>query len=116
MNSYPDAAMTLAVLSLFLPETTIITGIANLRVKESDRITGLKNELEKLGAKVEVSLDEISITPPEKLINTKILTYQDHRMAMAFSIAAYGTELTILDPDCTSKTYKNYFKDFMKFI
>ena len=113
MNDMPDAAMTLAVLALFCDGTTHIRDIANLRLKESERIRGLKNELEKLGAKVEETKDSLHITPPKNLRNARIECYDDHRMAMAFSLAAYGAEVEINAPLCVSKTYKNFFNDFL---
>ncbi len=112
MNSMPDAAMTMAVLALFADGETHITDIENLRIKESNRIGGLKNELGKLGATVIEGKSDLKIIPPKQLTTASIETYQDHRMAMAFSIAGYGTNLKILNPNCVSKTYKNYFKDF----
>lgn len=113
MNDMPDAAMTLAVLALFAQGATRIRNIANLRVKESERIRGLRLELEKLGAHVEEGADYLSITAPESLRPAAIETYRDHRMAMAFALAAYGVDLTILDPACVGKTYVRFFDDFL---
>ncbi|MBL8020609.1 MAG: 3-phosphoshikimate 1-carboxyvinyltransferase [Leptospirales bacterium] len=112
MNDMPDAAMTLAVLALFARGTTRIRNIANLRVKESERIKGLATELTRLGAMVEEGEDSLTVHPPETLRPARIETYKDHRMAMAFSLASFGTEVTILDPDCVRKTYTHYFRDF----
>ena len=115
MNAMPDAAMTLAVLALFLQGTTHIRNIANLRVKESERIRGLRTELEKLGAAVVEEEDALHITPPAgALTPARIATYNDHRMAMAFSLASFGTRLEIEDPGCVSKTYPDYFADFRR--
>lgn len=115
MNAMPDAAMTLAVLALFLKGTTHIRNIANLRVKESERIAGLRRELEKLGARVEEEHDALHITPPAGgLRPARIATYHDHRMAMAFSLASFGVALEIENPACVSKTYPDYFIDFEK--
>lgn len=116
MNVMPDAAMTLAVLALFADGETHIRNIENLRVKESERIRGLKNELEKLGASVIEESDALHITPPVELKPAVIETYKDHRMAMAFSLASFGTELDILDPGCVSKTYPGYFDDFLPLL
>lgn len=113
MNDMPDAAMTLAVLALFAQGTTRIRNIANLRVKESERIRGLRLELEKLGAQVEEGADYLYITAPDSLRPAAIETYRDHRMAMAFALAAYGVDLTILDPACVGKTYVRFFDDFL---
>ncbi len=112
MNDMPDAAMTLAVLALFCEGPTFIRNIANLRVKESERIAGLASELRKLGAQVEEGPDSLRVTPPAQLRSAEIETFRDHRMAMAFSLAAFGTDVTILDPGCVSKTYPSYFEDF----
>lgn len=116
MSNMPDAAMTLAVLALFAKGTTRITGIGNLRVKESERIRGLNNELSKLGAHVIEEQASLTITPPEKIQKATIETYDDHRMAMAFSLAAFGNEVEIQNPECTRKTYPGYFKDFLKLV
>ncbi|MCB1173350.1 MAG: 3-phosphoshikimate 1-carboxyvinyltransferase [Leptospiraceae bacterium] len=113
MNAMPDAAMTLAVLALFADGESHIRNIANLRVKESERIQGLRIELEKLGARVIEEPDALHISPPMTLRPASIETYKDHRMAMAFALAAYGTDVTILDPGCVSKTYTAFFDDFL---
>lgn len=112
MNDMPDAAMTLAVLALFAEGPTHIRNIANLRVKESERIRGLAAELRKLGAEVQEAEDSLRVLPPPELRPAVIETYRDHRMAMAFSLASFGTELTILDPACVNKTYPGFFRDF----
>ena len=114
MNDMPDAAMSLALLALFCEGSTHIHGIANLRVKESERIKGLKQELEKLGAEVEEEPASLHIHPPQRIRSAVIETYQDHRMAMAFALAAYGTHITIKDPNCTAKTYRGFFSDFTR--
>ncbi len=114
MNAIPDMAQTLAVVALFAKGTTRIRNIANLRVKETDRLAALQNELTKLGARVETTQDSISITPPEsgKLLPASIATYDDHRMAMSFAVAGLRSPgVTILDPGCTAKTYPEYFID-----
>ena len=115
MNHMPDAAMTLAVLALYCDGVTHIRNIANLRVKESERIAGLRRELEKLGAIVAEEEDALHITPPGEgeIKSAFINTYKDHRMAMAFSLAAFLTPLTIEDPACVGKTYPGYFFDFL---
>ncbi|MCB1317695.1 MAG: 3-phosphoshikimate 1-carboxyvinyltransferase, partial [Leptospiraceae bacterium] len=113
MNAMPDAAMTLAVMALFCDGKTSIRNIANLRVKESERIRGLKTELEKFGARVKEEKDALHITPPAKLKSAAVDTYQDHRMAMAFALAAYGADIQIKNPSCISKTYPQFFRDFL---
>ena len=88
MNEMPDAAMTLAVAALFAKGTTAIRNIYNWRLKETERLQAVSSELKKLGATIEEGEDYIIIEPPEQLLPAKIATYDDHRMAMAFSLAA----------------------------
>ena len=113
-NHIPDAAMTLAVTALFADGTTTLTNIASWRVKETDRIAAMATELRKLGATVEEGADFIRVTPPEKLIpNAVIDTYDDHRMAMCFSLVALGgVPVRINDPGCVAKTFPDYFQRF----
>jgi len=117
-NHIPDAAMTLAILALFAEGTTILRNIASWRVKETDRIAAMATELRKVGAIVEEGADYIKITPPEKLIpNAVIDTYDDHRMAMCFSLVSLGgVPITINDPKCVAKTFPNYFEEFAKIV
>ncbi|KAL0425844.1 UNVERIFIED_CONTAM: 3-phosphoshikimate 1-carboxyvinyltransferase, chloroplastic [Sesamum radiatum] len=110
MNKMPDVAMTLAVVALFADGPTAIRDVASWRVKETERMIAICTELRKLGATVEEGPDYCVITPPEKLNVTAIDTYDDHRMAMAFSLAACAdVPVTIRDPGCTRKTFPNYF-------
>ena len=117
-NHIPDAAMTLAILALFAEGTSTLRNIASWRVKETDRISAMATELRKLGAIVEDGHDYISITPPEKITpNAVIDTYDDHRMAMCFSlISLAGVPITINDPKCVAKTFPDYFERFVKII
>ena len=111
----PDAAMTVAVLALFADAPMTITGIASWRVKETDRIAAMAAELRKVGATVRETMDSITVTPPEVLQSATIETYNDHRMAMCFSLVALGgVPIKILDPACVNKTYPNFFEDFKK--
>jgi 3-phosphoshikimate 1-carboxyvinyltransferase len=107
----PDAAMTLAVLALFANGTTHLRGIASWRVKETDRIAAMANELRKFGAHIETSESSIAITPGDQLPDqVRIKTYDDHRMAMCFSLAALGgVPVRIMDPRCVAKTFPEYF-------
>ena len=110
MNEMPDAAMTLAVTALFAKGTTAIRNIYNWRLKETERLKAVSCELKKLGAFVEEGEDYLIIAPPRELMPAKISTYDDHRMAMAFSLAACGkVPITILNPTCVSKTFPDYF-------
>ncbi|MDO8208069.1 MAG: bifunctional 3-phosphoshikimate 1-carboxyvinyltransferase/cytidylate kinase [Gallionella sp.] len=117
-NHIPDAAMTLAVAALFAEGTTTLTNIASWRVKETDRIAAMATELRKLGAIVEEGADFIRVTAPatsHKLQATSsgIDTYDDHRMAMCFSLAAFGAAgIRINDPKCVAKTFPDYFAAF----
>ncbi len=110
LNHIPDAAMTIATTALFARGRTRIRNIANWRVKETDRLAAMATELRKVGAVVEEGTDYIVIDPPARLQSAAIDTYNDHRMAMCFSLAAFGdAEITIRDPGCTSKTFPDYF-------
>jgi 3-phosphoshikimate 1-carboxyvinyltransferase len=115
MNHIPDAAMTIAATALFAKGTTVIRNVYNWRVKETDRLSAMAAELTKVGAKVIEGRDYIEITPPKKLQHAAIDTYNDHRMAMCFSLVALSdTAVTINDPGCTSKTFPDYFEQFAK--
>ena len=117
-NHIPDAAMTLAILALFAEGTTILRNIASWRVKETDRIAAMATELRKVGATVVEGADYIQITPPAQLTpNAVIDTYDDHRMAMCFSLVSLGgVPITINDPKCVAKTFPNYFEEFAKIV
>ncbi|MYF49036.1 MAG: 3-phosphoshikimate 1-carboxyvinyltransferase [Gammaproteobacteria bacterium] len=117
LNHIPDAAMTVAVLALFAKGVTRIGNIANWRVKETDRLAAMAQELRKLGAKVEEGPDYLAIEPPAALRPATIETYSDHRMAMCFSLAALGgVPVTIKDPGCVVKTFPDYFEKFTALI
>ena len=115
-NHIPDAAMTLAVLALYADGTTVLRNIASWRVKETDRIAAMACELRKLGATVEEGADYLKITPPGQAGQWKpaaIHTYDDHRIAMCFSLAAFNPAelpIRILDPKCVAKTFPDYFE------
>ncbi len=112
-NHIPDAAMTLAVAALFADGTTTLRNIASWRVKETDRIAAMAAELRKVGATVEEGPDFIKVTPPHSSLLTphaQIDTYDDHRMAMCFSLVALGdVSVRINDPKCVAKTFPDYF-------
>ena len=112
-NHIPDAAMTLAVMALYADGQTTLRNIASWRVKETDRIAAMACELRKLGAEVEEGADFIRITPPQQWHSAAIHTYDDHRVAMCFSLAAFnpaGLPVRILDPKCVAKTFPDYFE------
>ncbi|MFN3629249.1 MAG: 3-phosphoshikimate 1-carboxyvinyltransferase [Casimicrobiaceae bacterium] len=116
LNHIPDAAMTLAVAALFADGPSRLRNIGSWRVKETDRIAAMATELRKLGAMVEEGADELRITPPARLTpDMAIDTYDDHRMAMCFSLACLGPRgvpVTINDPGCVAKTFPEYFRAF----
>ena len=117
MNHIPDAAMTIATTALFAEGETVIRNIYNWRVKETDRLTAMATELRKVGAEVEEGEDFIRIQPLalDQFQHAEIATYNDHRMAMCFSLVALSnTAVTILDPKCTAKTFPTYFEEFEK--
>lgn len=115
LNHIPDAAMTAAVLALFAQGTTHLRNLYNLRVKETDRLSALAIELRKVGASVVEGRDFLSITPPQTWVPATIDTYDDHRMAMCFSLLALkGLPVTINDPKCVAKTFPNFFAEFAK--
>ena len=114
-NHIPDAAMTLAVMALYADGPSTLRNIASWRVKETDRIDAMANELAKLGAKVESGPDFIRVFPlaAEKWRPARIKTYDDHRVAMCFSLAAFNPAaipVRILDPHCVAKTFPDYFE------
>jgi 3-phosphoshikimate 1-carboxyvinyltransferase len=116
-NHIPDAAMTLAVMALYADGPSTLTNIASWRVKETDRIAAMATELRKLGAQVEEGSDFIRVWPLAQFKPAAIHTYDDHRMAMCLSLAAFHTlkgaapvPLRILDPKCVAKTFPDYFE------
>lgn len=112
-NAIPDAAMTIATAGLFARGQTVIRNVYNWRVKETDRLHAMATELRKVGAEVEEGEDYIKVTPPAQLKHASIATYNDHRMAMCFSLLAFADcGVTIEDPDCTRKTFPQYFDVF----
>ena len=121
-NHIPDAAMTLAVMALYADGGTTLRNIASWRVKETDRISAVTAELRKLGAMVVEGPDFIQITPPASAAQWRaasIHTYDDHRMAMCFSLAAFNPAklpVRILDPQCVAKTYPDYFESLFSVV
>ena len=121
-NHIPDAAMTLAVMALYARGTTTLRNIASWRVKETDRIAAMACELRKLGASVEEGSDFIRVTPPASpgdWHSASIHTYDDHRVAMCFSLAAFnpaGLAVRIEDPKCVAKTFPDYFETLFSVV
>ena len=123
-NHIPDAAMTLAVMALYAEGATRLTNIASWRVKETDRIAAMAAELRKLGATVVEGADFIEVTPPARWRAAAIHTYDDHRVAMCFSLAAFNAlagadpalPVRILDPKCVAKTFPHYFETLFSVV
>jgi len=113
LNHIPDAAMTVAILACFAEGTSVLRNIGSWRVKETDRIAAMAAELAKIGAEVEAGSDYLRVTPPKVFRSASIATYDDHRMAMCFSLAALaGVPVRIEDPNCVAKTFPEYFQTF----
>ena len=112
MAGMPDAAMTLAALSVLAHGATTIRGLHTLRVKETDRLIALQTELAKLGAAATVDGDTLHIVPPHQVHAAAIDTYDDHRMAMSFAVVGTRAKgITIRNAECVSKTYPRFFED-----
>jgi 3-phosphoshikimate 1-carboxyvinyltransferase len=112
LTAMPDAAMTLAVAALFARGPTTLRGIATWRVKETDRMAAVSAELTKLGARTEIGPDSLVVHPPERIAPASIATYNDHRMAMAFSLAACGGQPVVIEnPACVAKTFPEFFDE-----
>lgn len=115
LNDSPDIAQTLAVVALFAKTPTTVTNVANMRIKETDRITALKNEILKLGGEFIEMEDSFTIIPKDSYKGVLIETYDDHRMAMSFSLAGLKIPgIIIKEYNCVSKTFPNYFEIFNK--
>ena len=111
LNAMPDTAQTLAVVALFASDPTRIRNVANLRIKETDRLAALESELMRVGARVAVTGDSLTITPPAKITPTAIETYADHRMVMSFALAGLVAEgITVKGVDCVSKSFPGFFE------
>jgi 3-phosphoshikimate 1-carboxyvinyltransferase len=116
-NHIPDAAMTLAVMALYADGPTTLTNIASWRVKETDRLAAMATELRKLGAGVDEGPDWLRVTPPSAWRPAAIHTYDDHRMAMCASLAAFGgAPVRVLDPKCVAKTFPDYFETLFRVV
>lgn len=116
-NLIPDAAMTAAVLALYADGPCTLRNIASWRVKETDRLDAMHAELEKMGASVESGHDYLKVTPPTKWKSATIETYDDHRMAMCFSLAIFAdVAVRIMDPACVNKTFPTYFDEYKQLL
>ncbi|MBC7213621.1 MAG: bifunctional 3-phosphoshikimate 1-carboxyvinyltransferase/cytidylate kinase [Burkholderiaceae bacterium] len=121
-NHIPDAAMTLAVMALYAEGTTSLRNIASWRVKETDRLAAMATELRKLGAQVEEGADFLRVTAPARVADwraARIHTYDDHRVAMCFALAAFNPArlpVRIEDPKCVAKTFPDYFETLFSVV
>lgn len=110
LNAMPDVAQTLAVLAAFAEGPTRIRNVANLRIKETDRLAALATELARLGIETQVFEDGITVRPTRSPAAATIETYDDHRMAMSFALAGLRTEgVRIRNPGCVAKTVPEFF-------
>lgn len=113
MNDFPDAVLAYSVVALFADGPTTIKNVANLRIKETDRLAALETELQKLGARARAGPDSLRIEPGP-MRGAEIETYDDHRMAMSLALAGLRVPgVVILDPACVSKTWPGYFEAFL---
>ncbi len=116
LRNSPDIAQTIAVTCLALGIECELTGLHTLKIKETDRLEALKTEIEKFGAKVEITNDSLQLFPTKTLNeNVSVATYNDHRMAMAFAPLALKVPLNIEDAGVVSKSYPTFWKD-MEFL
>jgi 3-phosphoshikimate 1-carboxyvinyltransferase len=122
-NHIPDAAMTLAVMALYADGPCTLRNIASWRVKETDRIAAMAAELRKLGATVEEGADFIRVHPLASWRVASLHTYDDHRMAMCLSLAAFNglrqagpVPVRIEDPKCVAKTFPDYFETLFSVV
>ncbi|MFQ5430061.1 MAG: 3-phosphoshikimate 1-carboxyvinyltransferase [Phycisphaerae bacterium] len=110
LNDMPDVAQTLAVLAAFAEGPTRIRGVSNLRIKETDRLAALSNELEAMGVSTEIHDDGLTVTPPARPTASAVRTYGDHRMAMSFALAGLRLDgVVIRGADCVAKTFPEFF-------
>ncbi len=114
MNAISDTAQTLAAVAVFAEGPTRVRNVAHMRIKETDRVAAVVTELNRLGIRVEEHTDGFTIHPGP-ILSARIKTYEDHRMAMSFSLIGLMTPgIQIEDPGCTAKTYPHYFEDLSK--
>lgn len=117
MNDCPDIAQTLCVTATALKIPFEITGLETLKVKETDRLLALKNELFKIGCITEITDDSIvSVKFFEPNENISIATYNDHRMAMSFAPFCLVKEIYIENEDVVEKSYPDFWTDLKKII
>jgi len=112
LSNSPDIAQTIAVTCFGLVISCQLDGLHTLRIKETDRLQALKNEIEKLGGKIKITEDSLYLEAVKQIITSKTIeTYQDHRMAMSFAVLALKTNISIENPEIVSKSYPNFWND-----
>jgi 3-phosphoshikimate 1-carboxyvinyltransferase len=117
MNAMPDMVPTLAPLALLAKGRTVIENVANLRVKESDRLSALATELRRLGARVEEHPDGLTVYPSQAVLSGEVATYDDHRMAMGFAVVGLKVPgILLAGAECVSKTYPEFFEDLQSLV
>lgn len=110
LSSFSDQALTLSVVAMFAKEPVTITGIGHIRFQECDRMEAIRRNVEALGGSVTVTEDSVTIEPGHDYQGTEIKTYEDHRVAMSFSLAALLIDNTVIEnPMCCRKTFENFF-------
>jgi len=112
LSNAPDIAQTIAVTCLGLEINCHLTGLHTLKIKETDRLAALKNEIEKFGTNVHITNDSLNFSNINPLANNvEIKTYHDHRMAMAFAPLAIKVGFNIFEPNVVSKSYPDFWND-----
>ncbi len=111
LNLMPDTVPTLCAIAPFASSPVCVRNVANLRIKETDRIAALSTELQKLGARVDVRPDGLTVHPVDRITPTELATYDDHRMAMSLALVGLvAPGIVIRDPSCVEKTFPSYFQ------
>ena len=112
LTKHPDIAQTIAVTCFGLGINCDLFGLHTLKIKETDRLLALQNELQKLGAKVNITENSLHLSPSSEINgNVSIDTYNDHRMAMSFAPLSLINPIIIRNPEVVSKSYSNFWKD-----
>ncbi len=114
MSQMPDAAMALSAIASTADSPSTISGLQTLRIKETDRVAALENELQRIGCTVEATDDSIRIDPATSHGEPVVIeTYNDHRMAMAFGVLGLARPgISIKNPSCVAKSYPTFWRDF----
>ena len=112
LNKSPDIAQTIAVTCFALGIACNLSGLHTLKIKETDRLSALKTEIEKLGGQIRITKDALHLMASKTIHkNVAITTYNDHRMAMAFAPLALKAPIIINDSSVVSKSYPRFWED-----